>query len=489
MEREAATGVAVHYSIHFRGAMTKQNTLFKEFLHNIEPAPDAVVYAQEAHKPVREALADDEKFGQYVENTFLYGSYKRHTAVGAIKDVDIVVLTNFDITDPNNTPQSVLRKLKAALARHYDDPENPEYQRRSIRINDPLPHHPDVTMTLDIIPAVSINGENQPLRVPDREVKEWIESHPKGHIAATTALNADGVGNGKFVPLAKMMKWWWKYQCEVRQPDVERPKPKGFWIECLTGQCFDPNQSDWADHFIAVLANIKARYENVSEPPQLLDPGLPSQTVKTNMTLEEFQIFMTAVTESLVKALAAREEQDEVQSSVLWRELFGDEFPLYETDETTKSVASVLKPTLGDTRHAQRPNWTESLNPKKRKVRIDAFVYSGTNLQGGLNSDGRVLDDGYSIKFVAKTNVRGPYEVHWQVVNTGSHASRVNGLRGEFLQARNRENSISADPLVNWERTEYTGKHWIQCFVVQNGQCVAKSKKFYVNVKSRERQT
>lgn len=468
--------------------MAKQNSLFETFLHNIEPEPDAVAYAQEAHKPVRNALTEDEKFGQYVENTFLYGSYKRHTAVGDIKDVDIVVLTNFDISDPANTPQSVLRKLKAALARHYDDPENPEYQRRSIRINDPLPHRPEVTMTLDIIPAVAVNGEDQPLRVPDREVKQWIESHPKGHIAATTALNAEGLGNGKFVPLAKIMKWWWKYQCEVRQPDVERPKPKGFWIECLTGQCFDPNQSDWADHFIAVLAAIKARYENVTEPPQLPDPGLPGHTVKTNMTMEEFQIFIMAVTESLTTAVAARDEQDKVQSSVLWRELFGDEFPLYETDETTKSSEATLRPVLGDTRHAQRPTWTENLNPKKRKVRIDAFVYSGADRLGGLNTDGRILSDGLSIQFVAKTNIRGPYDVHWQVVNTGAHANRLSGLRGEFLPARTRDNNPSADPLVNWERTEYSGKHWIQCFIIQNRQCVAKSKKFYVNVKNKEHQ-
>ena len=93
--------------------MSKLNSLFAQYLSNIEPDDDAVTYAQEAHKPVRNCLEKDDAFSKYVESTFLYGSYRRRTAVGDIKDVDIVVLTNFDTTDEANSPQKVLRKLKA----------------------------------------------------------------------------------------------------------------------------------------------------------------------------------------------------------------------------------------------------------------------------------------------------------------------------------------------------------------------------------------
>src|ERR1044071_980421 len=112
--------------------MTKLNALFDKFLQNIEPDEKMVNHAHNAHDPVRDFLENDEAFGQYVEDTFLYGSYKRNTAVGDIKDVDIVVLTNFDTESEEFTPQKVLRKLKSALARHYGDQDNQEYQRRSI---------------------------------------------------------------------------------------------------------------------------------------------------------------------------------------------------------------------------------------------------------------------------------------------------------------------------------------------------------------------
>ena len=138
-----------------------------------------------------------------------------------------------------------MRKLKAALARCYDDPENPQYQRRSIRIDEPLPDEEDVEMTLDIIPAVVITDKDSPLKVPDRVVKEWIWSHPKGHLKHSSDLNSQEHSKGRLVPLVKMMKWWWEYQCEIRQPEADRPQPKGFWVEILTGENFDNEQTAW----------------------------------------------------------------------------------------------------------------------------------------------------------------------------------------------------------------------------------------------------
>lgn len=101
-------------------------------------------------------------------------------------------------------------------------------------------------------------------------------------------------------------------------------------------------------------------------------------------------MFMTAVSESLTTAIAAREEADALKSSVLWREIFGEEFPLYEKEEATKSSALAPRPALGDSRHAQPMSWRENLNPKKRKVHIDAYLYKGDDSYGGLNSDGLI---------------------------------------------------------------------------------------------------
>lgn len=79
------------------------------------------------------------------------------------------------------------------------------------------------------------------------------------------------------------------------------------------------------------------------------------------------------------------------------------------------------------------------------------------------------------LKYQVDTNVNFPYDIFWQVVNTGDEANAAeaegkNGLRGEIFQG-GRE---------RWERSEYKGKHWIEAFIVVNGECVAKSGPFFV---------
>jgi hypothetical protein len=458
--------------------MVKHVELFRTFLKNINPDDKAIGYAQEAHTRVRECLAEDDKFKQYVTGSFLYGSYKRQTAVGDIKDVDVVILTNFDIYEPEHTPAKVLRKLKAALARCYDDPDNPEYQRRSIRVDDPLPDESDAELTLDIIPAVVLNGDENALWVPDRDQAAWIQSHPKGHLQYVNDLNADDYSNGRFVPLAKIMKWWWKYQCAVRQPNAVRPKPKGFWVECLTAENFDPKKTSFAEQFITTLESVLSKYG--SKPiyvPLLKDPGLPMQTIKTSMDTNEFGVFMTAVSECLDVAKQALEEEDPVTSSEIWREVFGDEFPLYDKEETEESHKAALAVRLDDFSHIEPLRWRID-QARRYKVRIDAHLYNDakTLRLGGINSNGRLIQSGLRIRYKAWTNAPQPFEIYWQVVNTGAHARRANGLRGKLF----------ADGVIRWESTLYTGKHWIQCFVVKDGVCVARSEPFYVNVRNPE---
>lgn len=308
--------------------MAKLDSNFTAFLAAIEPDPKAVEHAIDAHTPIRKHLESDDSFKEHVKDTFLYGSYKRHTSTGDIKDVDIVVLTDFDPDKEGNDPQTVLRTLKTAINRHYKDTENQQYQRRSIRVDDPLPEKPEVKLTLDIIPAYAPNGDDQPLRVPDRELKDWVWSHPKGHINYVTTLNDGQHGKGKFVPLAKIVRWWWKHQCEVRQPNVERPKPKGFWVEVMAGQFFDQSQSDYGSHFIAVLEKALAHFDSINGMSQLDDPGLRGLPILTSMTQKEYGIFLQTMKESLETAKKALAEPDELSSSILWQKVFGGKFHL-----------------------------------------------------------------------------------------------------------------------------------------------------------------
>lgn len=109
------------------------------------------------------------------------------------------------------------------------------------------------------------------------------------------------------------------------------------------------------------------------------------------------------------------------------------------------------------------------------RVGLDAYIYDGTKTKklGGINSDGRSLSLGLYLEFIASTNARGDFQYYWQVVNTGQAANSAGDLRGKFF----------LDNQVRWEQTKYKGKHWIECFIIQNNTCVARSGKFFINIK------
>jgi hypothetical protein len=94
-----------------------------------------------------------------------------------------------------------------------------------------------------------------------------------------------------------------------------------------------------------------------------------------------------------------------------------------------------------------------------------------------LSNDGAYVPVGHHFDFVCKTDVRQPFQVYWQVVNTGSAARTAHDLRGNFQSG-----IIESRGLVRRERAKYPGTHSIECFIVKDGYCVAKTGPLLVNI-------
>lgn len=119
--------------------------------------------------------------------------------------------------------------------------------------------------------------------------------------------------------------------------------------------------------------------------------------------------------------------------------------------------------------HRERPIWPIETY---YNVTIDGQAtrngFRTLTSRNGFNNIGKK----YSLRFEAKTNVPHPYDVYWQIVNTGYHAKSVGQLRGQIFAGSN----------VRTESTEYTGFHWVECFIVKSGVCVARSGEFVVHI-------
>jgi hypothetical protein len=112
-------------------------------------------------------------------------------------------------------------------------------------------------------------------------------------------------------------------------------------------------------------------------------------------------------------------------------------------------------------------------------VRLDEAVVSKSGFRPRrFYHDGAPLPKNASLLFRAVTDVPAPYDVHWQVVNTGSEAAAVpGGLRGGFDTG-----TVERGAITKKESTSYSGTHTIECFIVKNGYLVARSGAFIVNI-------
>jgi hypothetical protein len=119
--------------------------------------------------------------------------------------------------------------------------------------------------------------------------------------------------------------------------------------------------------------------------------------------------------------------------------------------------------------HRQKPTWPS-------RFTHDVTIEGKATRQGWRtlvsNNGFRKIAKHYSLRFKAKTNVPWPYDVHWQVVNTGEEASQRGQLRG----------TIFSGGCERDERTEYSGFHWIECFILKDGVLVARSGEFVVEI-------
>jgi hypothetical protein len=80
------------------------------------------------------------------------------------------------------------------------------------------------------------------------------------------------------------------------------------------------------------------------------------------------------------------------------------------------------------------------------------------------------------LEFHATTDAPPPYEIFWQITNTGTEARLANQMRGGF------EGGDGLRGESKTETTRYNGTHLVQAFVVKDGWLVAKSREVRVRI-------
>ncbi|MDH3324602.1 MAG: hypothetical protein OEL89_03115, partial [Candidatus Peregrinibacteria bacterium] len=267
--------------------------------------------------------------------------------------------------------------------------------------------------------------------------------------------------NGYTIKLIRILKKW------ISNRNINL---KSFHIELLVVKFIEENElSDTYPYilkdFFEFLINMKNN--------NLIMPG-------TNeiIPLGDFWFGKTEIDLGRIKKAIDYESNQKNKSAYKeWNKLFGDDFPLLgvKNEELSDSEKCEIKkltklyPTPDE--EFITDQFTVELNDDYQfeidaKVNMPGFLrgYLSDFLKRGLLK----LEREKEIKFEIKTNtVPLPYIIKWKVRNFGDQARKTSQLRGKILDDGGEE--------IRTEITRYTGTHYVECFVIKDNICVAKS--------------
>jgi len=366
----------------------------------------------------------------------LIGSYGKQTNIRPARDIDVIFIMpsdKFSQYDDNqsNCQSQLLQDIKKILEEKY--PNTPIKAFGKVVVLE----FADTKHNVELLPAWE--NEDGTFKIPNSENSgSWEQWDPRSEIKK---IKDSDTNTGKTKALIRMIKKW-SENCTV--------KLKSYQIENSILDFFSSNDCSEKEY---------------SEIIKLFFDYFHSTTIDENIKSH------LATASSRANKAYNFEKDDKLNEAVTeWRKIFGDDFPV--TLEKNILISHNAELSLADYSHCEALKWPFS---NDCRVGIDAYIYNEakTTKLGGINSDGRSLSTGLQLKFIARTNASNNFQYYWQVVNTGGEARQAGDLRGKFFLGNQ----------VQWEHTKYRGKHWVECFIVQNNACIAKSGKFFINIK------
>jgi predicted nucleotidyltransferase len=136
-----------------------------------------------------------------VAEFLISGSFKRHTAIHPLNDIDLFVVLDSETEKAlrEAAPRVVLKNVLDVLDAAYPTKEKPKAQSRSVNVE-----FKGTGLSFDVVPAFPDGGDGYV--IPDRDAGGWIRTNPRRHREHATEAN-QASGN-KAKPIVKALKSW-----------------------------------------------------------------------------------------------------------------------------------------------------------------------------------------------------------------------------------------------------------------------------------------
>ena len=346
---------------------------------------------------------------------------------------------------------------------------------------------------IDILPAVPWNDtDDGNIAISDKRsdnydniTSDWEVSNPKGYsdwfkkqsdfqmikesYAERFYAKIEEIPDYKIkTPLQRIVQLL-KRHAEVMFEDDMEQKPSSVIITTLIAKIY-PKCTTISEDFKTLLLNVVKNlftgieYENKN--PCIYNPV--NEKEKLSLKWDKDRKYF----ESFLKWY----DQLKVDFSVDNKALSLNE-SLFYIQRSLRKNTNEIGISLNSLSYHQKPKW-EISSISKIDIEIKAY-YSWHSFKFKRIKSGEALNKKGKLRFEVNAltlNIKD-YDIYWQITNTGYEAINANCLRGDFYNSK-----LEQGKRIRREETSYTGRHYVEAYLVKNGICYGKSKPFEVNI-------
>ena len=512
-------------------ALQAANQLLEDLAEELEIPDSRYEAAIRSYNSIGEWLRRSASaFAKTHVEVYSQGSFRLGTAIRPVTDqedydLDIVCETFYS---KESVTQEWLHRQLGEEMRAYASAYKMTAPERSNRVW--TLHYADgAQFHMDVLPSVPDGGQTQAMMLaarsqssadtsvaitdqnhPNFRVRshDWPVSNPKGYanwfvsrmrvarwarlarLREQASVNVAQIPDYKVkTPLQSAVQILKRHR-DMRFKDTPELSPRSIIITTLAAHAYQ-QEPTISEALVSILQRMDQYIETSGEEPRIPNPTNNGENFadawSTNKALQDAFYdwletarldFNAAAQEldprSFADVLAPRMGRRLVEASVARSRIFlGSQGRALAARAATPTLVE-----LYDAPHRKPVRWPSPLGGSTGRVAITSARCDQNGFRPFyFQSNGPPLPKRASLIFEAGTNVAQPYRVYWQIVNTGAQARDARGLRGAFEEV-----SLVRGHLKREESTLYRGSHSIECFIVKNDCCFARSGPFVVNI-------
>lgn len=328
---------------------------------------------------------------------------------------------------------------------------------RCIRVQYAGEHHVDVVPFVVIDGVGNIINEDEFERTDPQAYSQWLKVR-------------DDLTGGNLRRVIRLLKYVRDYNEDFSVRSIILTTLIGERISRERVQRSPECYADVPTTFRTVITDLASYLQQHASPPSVDDPSGEGRTFDHRWNPATYPTFRERILYYAQNAVDAYDETNQDRSVALWQDIFGPDFKAVESS-ASKMVVQGVENVLRS--HDPGEEFLDEKFGFRRAAAVgdpDLVVRCNVKAPSGFRSGDlaslRRVPKHCSLTFqIGRCGVPDPYEVYWKIKNSGDEARERGQLRGEVV--------LSDQSRTRRETTLYRGHHYVECYIVKDGQCVA----------------